>query len=296
MQTPILHHYDASPFSQKAQKMLGIKGLTWQSVEMPMTAPKPELEALTGGYRGTPVLQLGADFYVDNVAIAEALDEYFAAAPSLLGATTTLIQDAFGFWSDAFFEPILRAAMATHSAEWDETFYRDREKVFPHLDFTQLRLTREKWNQQIIHQAGEFNEQLADGRHFVFGDEPSLADVHAWGMMWFIRNGLPEVSSRLEGARFLPDWERRLNDIGMGERVTADYNAASAAVHKEAVTIDAIDSLRMVSVSAIGADRGTVTGRLVCELDRQTIIAVEHPTGSYTQVHFPVRGYELKMM
>ncbi len=90
MQTPILHHYDASPFSQKAQKMLGIKGLTWQSVEMPMTAPKPELEALTGGYRGTPVLQLGADFYVDNVAIAEALDEYFAAAPSLLGATTTL--------------------------------------------------------------------------------------------------------------------------------------------------------------------------------------------------------------
>mgnify|MGYP001160226002 FL=1 len=45
----ILHQYDISPFSQKAQKMMGLKGLSWQSVEMPMIAPKPDVEALTGG-------------------------------------------------------------------------------------------------------------------------------------------------------------------------------------------------------------------------------------------------------
>ena len=73
----ILHHYDASPFSQKAQKMLGIKQLPWNSVEMPMTAPKPDLEAITGGYRGTPVLQIGSDVFIDTVAIADALDYFF---------------------------------------------------------------------------------------------------------------------------------------------------------------------------------------------------------------------------
>ena len=60
----ILHQYDISPFSQKAQKMMGLKGLSWQSVEMPMIAPKPHVEALTGGYRGTPVLQIGRDVFI----------------------------------------------------------------------------------------------------------------------------------------------------------------------------------------------------------------------------------------
>jgi len=68
--TLILHQYDISPFSQKAQKMMGLKGLAWSSIEMPLIAPKPDVEALTGGYRGTPVLQIGADVFVDNWMIA----------------------------------------------------------------------------------------------------------------------------------------------------------------------------------------------------------------------------------
>ncbi len=32
----ILHHYDASPFTQKALRMLGLKKLAWLSVETPM--------------------------------------------------------------------------------------------------------------------------------------------------------------------------------------------------------------------------------------------------------------------
>ena len=82
--TPIiLHQYDISPFSQKAQKMLALKGLSWTSVEMPMIAPKPDVEALTGGYRGTPVLQMGADVFVDNWMIARALDDAAPGAPAI---------------------------------------------------------------------------------------------------------------------------------------------------------------------------------------------------------------------
>ena len=51
----ILHHYDASPFTQKTLRMLGIKAAQWYSVETPMILPKPDLITLTGGYRGTPV-------------------------------------------------------------------------------------------------------------------------------------------------------------------------------------------------------------------------------------------------
>jgi Glutathione S-transferase, N-terminal domain len=60
----ILHHYDISPYSEKVRTGLGLKGLAWASVELPVIMPKPNLTALTGGYRKTPVLQIGADIYM----------------------------------------------------------------------------------------------------------------------------------------------------------------------------------------------------------------------------------------
>ena len=62
MNTIVLHHYPASPFAEKARLMLGYKGLTWKSVFIPMVMPKPDVMALTGGYRKTPILQVGSTF------------------------------------------------------------------------------------------------------------------------------------------------------------------------------------------------------------------------------------------
>ena len=62
----ILHHFDTSPFAEKIRLALGIKGLSWRSVQIPMVMPKPNLTALTGGYRKTPVMQIGADVFCDT--------------------------------------------------------------------------------------------------------------------------------------------------------------------------------------------------------------------------------------
>ena len=66
----ILHHYWESPYAEKIRRILGFKGLAWRSVIIPMLMPKPDLTALTGGYRKTPVLQLGADVYCDKIGRA----------------------------------------------------------------------------------------------------------------------------------------------------------------------------------------------------------------------------------
>ena len=73
MTTPILHHYPMSPFAEKARLMLGFKGLAWQSVYIPSVMPKPDVVALTGGYRRTPLLQIGADIWCDTSLIATVL-------------------------------------------------------------------------------------------------------------------------------------------------------------------------------------------------------------------------------
>ena len=77
----ILHHYPTSPFAEKVRLMLGYKKLAWKSVMIPMVMPKPDVVALTGGYRKTPILQIGADIYCDTALIADVL-EHLPAAPA----------------------------------------------------------------------------------------------------------------------------------------------------------------------------------------------------------------------
>src|SRR5262245_16906341 len=68
-----LHHYPESPFSEKIRSLLGFLGLEWSSVVIPMIMPRPLLMPLSGGYRKTPVLQIGANVYCDTKIIARAL-------------------------------------------------------------------------------------------------------------------------------------------------------------------------------------------------------------------------------
>ena len=89
----ILHNYPQSPVAEKARVALGIKGLTWQSVEIPRLPPKPMLTKLTGGYRRTPVMQIGADIYCDTQCIVQELERRFPSP------TFFPTQDAGLIWS-----------------------------------------------------------------------------------------------------------------------------------------------------------------------------------------------------
>src|SRR5512140_3313528 len=82
-----LPHYPMSPFSEKIRLVLGYKKLAWKSVIIPSIMPKPDLTALTGGYRKTPVLQIGADIYCDSQLIMRELERRHPT-PSFLPPAT----------------------------------------------------------------------------------------------------------------------------------------------------------------------------------------------------------------
>src|SRR5437870_3272991 len=77
----ILHHYWESPYAEKIRRVMGMKKLAWRSVIIPMMMPKPDLTALTGGYRKTPVLQIGADIWCDSDLIACEIDRLHPDPP-----------------------------------------------------------------------------------------------------------------------------------------------------------------------------------------------------------------------
>jgi len=69
----IFHHYPLSPVAEKVRVSFGIKQLSWRSVVIPRIPPKPLLMPLTGGFRRTPVMQIGADIYCDSQCILREL-------------------------------------------------------------------------------------------------------------------------------------------------------------------------------------------------------------------------------
>jgi glutathione S-transferase len=52
MPETILHHYQLSPYSEKIRPALGLKALSWRSVEIPVWTPRPKLTPMTGGIAG----------------------------------------------------------------------------------------------------------------------------------------------------------------------------------------------------------------------------------------------------
>ena len=101
MDTPtlILHHYPNSPFSEKVRLILGAKQLAWKSVLVPAILPKPDVVALTGGYRKTPFLQVGADIYCDTALIADVL-EHVQPEPALYPLALKGVSRVFAQWAD----------------------------------------------------------------------------------------------------------------------------------------------------------------------------------------------------
>ena len=100
MSNLILHHYPMSPFSEKIRAVLGFKKLAWQSVLIPSVMPKPDVLALTGGYRKTPVLQMGSDVYCDTALICDVLEQ-FQPTPTLYPEGNKGLARTVAQWADS---------------------------------------------------------------------------------------------------------------------------------------------------------------------------------------------------
>jgi glutathione S-transferase len=121
----IFHHYWTSPFSEKIRLVFGLKKLKWRSVEIPNMMPKPDLLPLTGGYRKTPVMQIGADIYCDTQIIIRELERRYPE-PSLFPHGTGLSY-GLAFWADRiFFMPTVGVVFGEIGESVPEAFKNDR--------------------------------------------------------------------------------------------------------------------------------------------------------------------------
>jgi glutathione S-transferase len=294
----ILHHFDWSPYAEKARVLLGIKGLAWRSVQIPMVRPKPDLTALTGGYCKTPVLQVGADIYCDTSCIARELEARFPR-PTFFPAGDTGVAYAMSTWADTFFTAGAGLSMGLND-QLPADLVQDRREFFTHMDFDSFRATAPHAFGQLLANVVLLEEQLADGRDFLTGDRPGLADATAYYVTWMCRGFIASAGDLFRPFTRLAAWEARVRDIGHGTRTEMDAAAAiaiaRAATPSSGTGVAAGDpsGLRAgqhVTVTPDDYGKVPVAGELVT-LDHYRIAVrrVDDRAGELV-VHFPRLGY-----
>src|SRR5579864_8791781 len=208
----ILHHYDTSPYAEKVRTGLGLKGLAWASVALPVIMPKPNLTALTGGYRKTPVLQIGADIYCDSQLIMRELERRYPT-PSFYPAGHGAA-DALAWWAEkTTFSP------AAKPDALPEGFLEDRAKFSGrNIDPIAMMAAVPNLLDQLRAHFDWLDQMLADGRSFLQGPAAGLADLAAWHPVWFLQQNFGSAAAPLGGFPRLLNWAERVAAIGHGRR------------------------------------------------------------------------------
>ena len=302
MRTPILHHFDWSPFAEKARVVFGLKGLAWRSVQIPMIMPKPDLMPLTGGYRKTPTLQLGADIYCDSRLIARELERRYPS-PTLFPGGNLGVSLALSQWTDtAFFEPGAGLSMGLNK-EVPEPVIEDRKQFFNFMDFSRLEADTAHMLSQLRANASLIEQQLGDGRPFLLGDDAGWADITAYFPVWMAGVFIPPSKQLFAPFTRLVGWAARMAAIGHGTRTDIDAQSAldeaRDAEPQPGCGVDPDDPLKLragerVSIAPDDYGKVPVYGELVTlQLHEVAVRRVDPRVGSVI-THFPRMGYRIE--
>jgi glutathione S-transferase len=272
-----------------------------------MIMPKPDLTALTGGYRKTPVLQIGADIYCDTALICDVLEQ-LAPAPTLYPNASQGAARIVAQWADS---ALFTAAMAYNfqpagvaqvfagaPAEGVQAFVADRTAMrggaarMASADATGTYKTYLRRIANMLH-----------GQDFLFGDQPCVADFSVYHPLWFTQERTPALAGIFDATPEIKTWIARMQAIGHGtpgkcsaqEALQIAKNAKPAGVQGE-VFLDehgiALGGQVVIAADNFGLE--LTEGELVAATHNHYTLRRTDDLAGTVHVHFPRVGFTLK--
>ena len=305
----ILHNYPQSPVAEKVRVALGIKGASWLNVEIPRLPPKPMLTPLTGGYRRTPVMQIGADIYCDSQCIIRKLDSH-VDGPSLTPTADAGLMWCLSRWTDGpLFDLGVKLVLGAAGDNLPQDFAEDRGRLYLGEDWA---AGLKQANAQLPHIVAQMrtplkwiNDTLADGRTYLLGDSPSAIDAQIYYVVWFIRGRWAGGPAMLSEFAQLERWEEAVAKLGHGSHTDLSAEAAleialaSEPAEKTGVMPNDPQGLEVGSPVTVSPDvdggEQPVDGT-VRYADAETIcIDRSDPKTGAVSVSFPRAGYRIDL-
>ncbi len=307
----VLHHYAGSPFSQKIRWLMGWHGLNWHSVNVPAIMPKPDVVALTGGYRKTPFLQRGADIWCDSALMAKVLDGHGRADATLFPAATRGQAETLAQWADSSLfwcaipyamQPAgIGALLGNPPPEVLKAFAADRAAFTPDM----RRPTVADAGAALRTYLARLEQMLsANPGGFLLGSQPCIADLSAAQSVWFVRRAGSPVADLLQPFALVAAWFDRVAAFGDGQASRLSSTDAIAQAHAAAqadrhvpvhVTPgQGLEACAAVQVCATDYGRDVVSGELVGLTDDEIVLAREDERAGRVHVHFPRLGFDVR--
>ena len=307
----IYHAYPQSPVAEKVRVAFGVKNLSWRSVEIPRLPPKPLLTTLTGGYRRTPVMQIGADIYCDSFCIIEELEQRFPSNSFYPDAEAGLAQ-CLSRWTDgALFELAVKIVLGSAGDALPEDFAEDRGRLYLGGDNWAENLKRA--NAQLPHLVAQLrvycswlDQVLGDNRKYLLGNDAAALDAQIYHVIWFIRGRFAGGEALLSEFPNLVRWEESIESLGHGSSTTLtaeeaiEIAAATTPKTKNYVQDNDPQGLQAGMQVSVGPDVESgeqfVTGTVrYADIHRITIIRTCDQTNTEVCVHFPRTGYRVEV-
>jgi glutathione S-transferase len=303
------HHYPNSPFAEKMRAIFGYKNIAWKSVMQPMVMPKPDMQALTGGYRRIPILQIGNDIICDTALICDVL-EHLSPDKSLYpagikGAARTVAQwaDSTLFWVAMAYNFSSAGAAHIFAANPDAaaTLVADRAAMrggAPRMNPADAKPAYKSYLRRIA--------SMVDEQPFVLGAQPSVADFAIYHPLWFTRN-IPALAPILDATPSVLAWMDRIKALGHG-RIDKSSAADSIAVcagftganrlfdvkHEVFQDDHGIPLGSQVSIKAESFGLEETQGELVAATRTRYSLRRQDARAGTVNVHFPRIGFVLK--
>ncbi|MCU6433432.1 glutathione S-transferase family protein [Undibacterium sp. Jales W-56] len=302
----IFHHYPVSPFSEKIRLIFGFKNLAWKSVMIPAIMPKPDVTALTGGYRRTPVMQIGADIYCDTALIADVLERIAPTPglypPAIAGLSKTLAQwaDTSLFWTAIAytFQPAaMTGILGDITPEQMKAFGADRAAMRAGAP----RMSLPEATGQLLEYLRRIENMLSHGSTFLLGADASIADFSVYHALWFIRR-VPAVAGILDAYPLTLAWMDQVAAFGHGrpdkmrsdEALAVANSAAPAQINASFVDTHGIALGDTVAVMPTDYALDPVIGELVCANEHEFAVKRTDERAGTVVVHFPRIGFQMK--
>lgn len=301
----ILHHYPMSPFAEKIRVILGAKKLPWKSVDIPRVMPKPDVVALTGGYRKTPILQIGADIFCDTALIACKLDQ-LSTEPSLFPEHCAASAEATAAWADgplfnaavplAFQPHVIAETFAGQEAEL-QSFVTDRAAMRKGATVPRTSVDVAK---SIVYRFLPKLEQQLQSNKFMMGDAPCIADFSTYHPLWFLWTK-PIVKEELTPYPAIIAWLTKMCEFGSGDLDPLSSAEALSIANQSTSTVKdgqsnsakfAIGDEVSVQPTDYGID--PVSGKLILCDDNETVILRKDERAGEVAVHFPRANYHMQ--
>ena len=297
----ILHHFEQSPFSEKVRIVFGLKNIAWTSVHISRIMPRPDLMPLTGGYRRTPVMQIGADIYCDTQCIIRELERRFPE-PTLFPDGGEGVAWATAMWTDrSFFQNTVNLVFGSLADKVPQDFIADREKLRgARFDVPAMTSAIPQMRDQFRSHVQWIEAQLGDGRSWMTGEKASLCDVNAYMNIWYVRAHLPDADQMLAEFGNTRAWEARMRAVGHGRcgeiSTSAALAIAAAGVPQTAELSDPHDPNGRkpgdrVEVTPDDYGKIRVGGEIVALSSQHIAIRRHDPRAGEVVVHFPRAGF-----